>query len=179
MHAVADGLLWVPETRLVSLVGIPRSTYQSWEQEGLLTRSATGAYAESDVIETIVIAAIRAQLPLAATGNAMRQMRASGAVADLVDRARALQADELFDLVIDPHRATVVVCDDTRSLVAAVHDQHVARTVTVVPLARTLSDAIVAFRNHAQRGRPPTTRARGRPRATRSDQATITELRRS
>lgn len=175
MPVGSDGLLWVRELRLVSLVDVSRSTYQSWDTEGLLSRPATGAYTQTHVVEALVAGALRTRLPLTAARNAMNQARAEGLVAEATDRFRTSSPDAYLDLVIDPQIADVVFCFDEAALLHAVREPRLPRTLCIVPLAEALTRAMTGFHNNATSGPIPSKRTRGRPR---SEPGTITPLRR-
>jgi hypothetical protein len=163
MTAASDGLAWVPELRLVQLADVARSTYQSWERDGLVEQSETGAYTERHVIEAILVDALRSTLPRAATANVLARLRAVGDLERLVDRARGLDPGDHFDAVVEVEVGSVVVCHDDASLAEAVRDPHRPRTVTVIPLADALIRARSGFWTHAHRGAAPAERKRGRP----------------
>ena len=175
MAAGSDGLRWVRETCLVSLVDVPRSTYASWAAEGLLERPDSGAYTETHVVEALLLHAVRARLPLAAARNAARRLRSDGLVAEITDRFREPTASAHLDLVIESDIGAVSVCFDDADLLQAVRHPTRPRTFTVVPLADDIARAMTGFDNNAERGSPPTKRSRGRPR-TRA--ASVTPLRR-
>jgi hypothetical protein len=177
MTVVSDGLLWVPEARLVAIVGLARSTYQSWAHEGLVERAPTGACHEDDVVEALLVGDLRDHLPVPATRNTMARLRSSGELERLTDRARGIRTGDLCDLVIDAELGAATVCHDHEELIAAVRDPGRSRTVVMVPLTDRLVRVIAAFRNHASRGTPPAERSRGRPRTAQRAPNTVTRLR--
>jgi hypothetical protein len=163
MEGRSDGRAWLPELRLASLVGVPRSTYHAWEAEGLLERAANGACTEVHLVEAILCDAVRAEVSLAATKQAMRRFREAGVVQLVVDLLRGTDTCTLIDVVVEPVLGDVTLCFAEREVLQAVRDPARARTSTVVPLAEILVRAIRGFDNNATDRLPPEKRRRGRP----------------
>jgi hypothetical protein len=159
----ADGLLWLPEVRLLKLAGVSRSTYQSWASEELIARPSTGAYYPFHLVEAVLCGAIRAKLPLVATKNAMRDLRETDMLGAVVDRVRDFSVVRQVDLVIELEIAEATLCVSDEELLRAVRDPARTRTSTVTPLGDVLARAMRGFHNQAEAGAAPEIRKRGRP----------------
>ncbi len=163
MTAASDGMMWVPEVTLAGIVGVPRSTYLSWDKEGLVRRPASGACTEIHVVEGIICRHARAQLSVNATRTGMHRLREPEALERIVDLVRDPETLAVVDLVVNKDRSAMQLCLSARELARAVRDPHGPRESVVVPLGPPLAAAMEVFRNEANRGVAPTARRRGRP----------------
>jgi DNA-binding transcriptional MerR regulator len=159
----AEDFRWVAEQRLLILVDLARSTLQSWIKERLLEPSDRGVFSENEVLEILLVAALRELFPLAETRSLWRNLRRDGKVGEYLQLSRLLTSDQQrLDLVVEPATGRVTFAPNTRSLLAAVRDDQRPRTVHIVPMGSRILDARSGFDSFASTEPRPTTR-RGRP----------------
>jgi hypothetical protein len=163
---------WTPELRAAQLLDVPRTTLRAWVTSGLLLLPKDGSYRFRQVIEALLIWAIREHLSSKVASNVMVKLRAGTSLDEAVDFVSAHPAPNRFDVVIDLVNGDVRFCWDDASLVAAVTDEKMARKVVVQPLAHRLTRATDGFSNLAERTPAPASPRRGRPSAA----ATVTQL---
>jgi DNA-binding transcriptional MerR regulator len=162
-----DRLGWVTEMRVARLAGVPRSTLSSWERDSLFEPPSNKAFRARHLVLIVIISALRGELTLNATRQAVSRLRLAKQLDDLVDRGLAIGDGGRFDLVIEPDTAAVVACFDDASLLAAIRDDEKPRTSIVIPLGAVLTRALFGFDSYAERGPAPKQVQRGRPRSAR------------
>lgn len=155
---------WVTEARLLMLVDLARSTYQSWLRDGLLDLPASGVFEERDVLEVLLAAVLRELFPLAEVRSLWRSLLREGIVRDFLELALSIQGNEdRLDLVVEPATGRLSLASNPASLLAAVRDDHRALQVQVVPLATRIAVAREGFGRFSSPDPLPAVR-RGRPR---------------
>lgn len=162
MGHAPDDLLWMTEARMLSICGLPRSTFQSWARSGAIERDPGAAYGEGDVLRIALLGILRDHLPTDTARSAWDDLRVSGLLDDFVTRARTLEEGDRFDLVLEVEHAGVIAAFDDIALIDAVRRPEAPRAVKVVPAAERLRLVRDSFRRQAARGQPPG-RRRGRP----------------
>lgn len=133
MATQPDRTLRVPEKELLRIAGIARSTWRDWVKAGLLF-DRQGIYSRQDVLDAVVVTALRAALSLEDTRSAWQQV---GSEIRGMDRLPT-RLDVGFD-----HRFSHAVLMRTDRQVAA-FVRH-GRLFTVVPVADGLKLAAAAF----------------------------------
>jgi hypothetical protein len=163
MGQVADDMGWIFESTLAKLVEVPRSTYQTWDREGLVQRPETGAFAKLHVVEAILCRTARAHLSINATRNGMRRVREDPGLGHVVDLVRDPRKVAFVDLVVNKDQSAFALCLSEREVVEAVRDPVRPRLSVVAPLGQMFADAMTVFNNEANPGAAPNARRRGRP----------------
>lgn len=165
MQTPPDDIAWLPESRLLDLCGLSRSTFQSWQRAGLDVGNDQGAYSLDDAIALIVLAAVRDHLAPKDMVGAWRFLLKSGEAADLLAAARLLKRGDRFDLVIEPDLASLKVARSDAELADAVRHPTDPRPVVVLDLAERVYRGCRAFERLGNESPKPRRKAPGRPRS--------------
>ena len=159
----ADSILWVAEGRAALLAQVARATLAGWFKDQLLERPAEGVFHERDVLEVLLVGALREELSLSEAKGLWRNLRRAGVVGEFLDLAEEISsAEDRLDLIMDPAMGRIKFARDAGALLEAVRDEHRARTVYVAPLGARILLAREGFANFANTDPSPTVR-RGRP----------------
>jgi len=94
--------------------------------------------------------------------NIWANLVARGDAGEMVNRARVVERDDRFDLVVEPEHGGVRVVEDDESLIAAVRHPGAPRAVIVVPFAERIALVRDSFRNVRKTTPRPKTRRTGR-----------------
>lgn len=166
---MSDALAWIPESELLSLCGVPRSTLQSWVKSGfdLELSGRRAAYGLPEVVTVFVLGKVREYLPPKKMFGAWRELVSSGeldkvaaAAVDLVDSP---SPDDAFDIVVDPKYSMFSVCFSDDELLAIVRDAGDPRGLVVVDALEACRKTVGAFRRSANTTPRPSSRKAGRP----------------
>lgn len=163
MAHTADDMGWIHESTLARLVDVPRSTYQTWDNEDLVRRPDSGAFTKLHVVEALICRTARGHLSINATRNGMHRVRQDHRLERIVDLVREPQNVAFIDLVVNKDASAFTLCLNEDEVLQAVRDPLRARLSLVAPLGQVLADAMTVFDNEANRGAPPSARKRGRP----------------
>lgn len=169
MQHAPDDLSWVGETRVPSLTGVARTTFQSWTRAGIVDQDPGGAYGEGAVLEIALVGALREHFSVDELATRWSRLRSQGDVNRFLARARQLDSSERFDLVVEPELGGISVAADDEALVRAVRHEHAPRAVVVIPMAERLTSVRDSFRGWSTTAKRPTQRKRGRPARRRAD----------
>jgi hypothetical protein len=163
MSLAPDDKSWITETGMLSLTGLPRSTFSSWTDDGFLQADPGAAYDLEGVLEIALLVEIRKFLG-DHTVPAWNYLRDSDRDAEMVEAAAALERGGRFDLVFEPDHSGIAMARDDESLATAVRHPGAPRPVIVVDVA----DRLLLVREGFQKSRStrprPSTRRAGRPR---------------
>jgi hypothetical protein len=165
MHG-PDGLAWVPEATALAICRIKRPTWTTWAAQALVERPATGAYGLDEVVRVALIAELRKVLPAEDMAAAWRGLSRSGVADRITGLAAELAPDDQLDLVIEPESGSVVLARTDATLAAAARHPSAPRPVIVISPAAEIFRVVQAFNNRALSGARPTSRRRGRPKAS-------------
>ncbi len=155
---------WFPETQVLRLSGLSRSTLRSWAQAGL--ECAGGASYDLMALVTIVLLAeCRHHLSPKEMVGAWRRLSDGGKDAEILKAAEDLQPGGRFDLVIDPKFVSLAVARSDAELAEAVRRPK-GRAMVVLDVAEPVYEAVASFKWHANEGSQPAKKGPGRPRSS-------------
>jgi hypothetical protein len=169
MPPSSDALAWIPESELLSLCGIPRSTLQSWVKSGfdLELSGRRAAYGLPEVVTVFVLAKVREHLPPKKMFAAWRELVSSGEIEKIasaaVDLRKSPAEDDAFDIVVDPKYSIFRVCFSDAELLAMVRDAGDPRSLVVVDALEAIQKTVGAFQRAANTTPRPSSRKAGRP----------------
>ena len=159
----ADGIVWTSESIAQALCGLTRPAWKSRVKARLIEDKPRGAYDERQLMEIAFVGALRDHLSPRDTRLACQALKRNGRWDDLLVRARELEDDDRFDLVIEPGTRAVTLATDDASLVQAVRHPEDPRPVLVVSIADRLRRIRDGFRTIAVARERPQQRKVGRP----------------
>jgi len=162
MTGAPDSIAWVDEKRMLTLCATPRSTWQNWVRAGAVDDTTGGTYGETEVLNVVIAARLRAHFGLTDVVSLLRAMRLSGTTQELCSAAATLpERGGWLDLVVEVDTNVFAVARDALEIVQAVRQAESPRPVIVIPLATDLSRAYRGFWIHAIRTPRPTRQLRG------------------
>lgn len=157
-------IAWLPESQILKLCGLSRSTLQSWVRGGL-DLAADAAYDLRGLVALTLLAEARSFLMpkemIEAWGGLVRR----GQDEAIVDAARRLDSGGRFDLVIDVTFTSLRVVQTEAELISAVVHPRRPRPVVVLDMAEPVLLAVEYFEDHANRTPVPEKKGPGRPRS--------------
>lgn len=159
----ASDLFWISESRMLSICGLPRSTFQGWNRLGLGLEDSGGAYGLREVLGVSLLVAGRDHAGAEELVVAWEAFSGSGEADELVGAVREMQGGERFDLFLAPARGLMEVVSSDRELVRAIRGLEIPTSFTVVDVSGRLHaarDDFVRFQKNAKR---PQKRRPGRP----------------
>jgi hypothetical protein len=138
-----DSIRVVPESDLLHLAGVARSTWKNWTKQTSISESATGAYGEVEVVELVVFERLVEALGLRNAGLAWpgaREAVISGCL------ALSLADEEVLDGIIDLRTLSVELSASADELQSVVHrNVPTPRAYAVFPLAEIAQEARRGF----------------------------------
>jgi hypothetical protein len=159
-----NDLSWLPESQVLKVCGLSRSTLQSWKRSGL-DLDVDAAYDLTALVALVVLAATREFLSPKEMVSAWRSLSRAGKDKYIVDAARLLEEGGRFDLVIDVTYGSLEIVLDDAELAKAVGRLHRPRPVVVIDMAEEIFRAAKYFEDHANPTSRPETKGPGRPRS--------------
>jgi hypothetical protein len=169
MPSPSDALAWIPESELLSLCGIPRSTLQSWVKSGfdLELSGRRAAYGLPEVVTVLVLSKVREYLAPKKMFTAWRELVSSGEADRIVSAAVVLRGstsdEDAFDIVVDAKYSMFSVCLSDAELLATVRDAGDPRSLVVVDALDAVRKTVGAFGRAANTTPRPSSRKAGRP----------------
>lgn len=157
-------IAWLPESQVLKLCELSRSTLQSWMRGGLDLAVDT-AYDLRALVALVLLAETRNFLAPKEMIEAWGALARRGDDADLVDAARNLEPGQRFDLIIDITYASLRVVQTETDLTGAVVHPRRPRPVVVLDMAEPVLLAVEYFQAHANRTPVPAKKGPGRPRS--------------
>jgi hypothetical protein len=155
MERPADSLQWVAEKQMLRLTRVKRSTWHNWIKEGLVDPVRPHAFDEAEVLEVVLVGALRRVHGLRDAAGIWRALHQRSDRQRLVAKAQTLVAEERFDLVLEPDGTGVRLAQDDEELAAAVRFTSDPRSVIVLVLADELRRVRDDFRVLAETGPIP------------------------
>ncbi|HEV7481691.1 MAG TPA: hypothetical protein VGO13_01180 [Solirubrobacterales bacterium] len=158
-------LLWISEARMLSICGLPRSTFQGWNRAGLGLVDAGGAYGLREVVAISLLVAARDHMGADELVAAWGAFDRSGEADDLVRAVRKAKKGDRFDLVVAPTSGAMLIVRDDEELVRAVRDPGVPTTFAVIDVSGRLRAVRDSFGRFKKKSKRPQKRRPGRPKA--------------
>jgi hypothetical protein len=158
-------LLWISEARMLSICGLPRSTFQGWNRAGLGLVDAGGAYGLRQVVAISLLVAARDHMGAEELVAAWGEFDRSGAADELLEAVREAEKGDRFDLLVAPTSGAMLVVRDDEELVRALRHPEVPTTFAVIDVSgrlRAVRDSFARFQKTTKR---PQKRRPGRPKA--------------
>lgn len=165
MPSPSDDQNWLPESQLLAICRLSRSTFQSWQRSGLSIARDSGAYDLTSVITLTVLVAIRDFLAPKDMVATWRHLVASGRAAEIVDAARHLRKGDRFDLIVEPESGALELAQSESELLNVVRYPAYPRPVVVVDAGSRMLTNVQAFSRKRNPTSPPTRKRPGRPRS--------------
>ena len=147
---------WVSQRRMQAITGIPRATWHHWASEGLVRIAEDNAYTEADVLELVIVGALRSFLGPRELAAIWRWQRREGFTDALIHQARSIESEGFLDLVLEAETGRLAVASDLPTLLGAVREPLRPRALVVIPLAQHVIRVREAFRLFAQTEQRPT-----------------------
>jgi hypothetical protein len=163
------------EKPMLELTRVKRGAWQNWLREGLMTPAHPTAFAENEVLEAVLVKALRSVHELAMCKRIWRVLRSEAERAQFIAAAQTLNAEERYDLVLEPRGAGLRLARNDPELVAAVRFPGAPRDVIILPLADELRRVRDDFRVLARMGAKPNPRTR-RTSSRRDDPRPVRDL---
>jgi hypothetical protein len=169
MPPPSDVFTWIPESELLSLCDLPRSTLQSWIKSGfdLELSGRRAAYGLPEVTTVLVLSKVRAHLPPKKMLAAWQDLVEVGDGAKIIDAAAGLGKDptdiDSFDIVVDPKYSMFRVAFSDAELLSAVRDPADPRPLIVIDSLDAMRKTVSAFGRVANTTPRPSARKAGRP----------------
>jgi hypothetical protein len=157
-------IAWLPESQVLKLCGLSRSTLQSWVRGGL-DLAANAAYDLRALVALTLLAETRNFLMPKEMLEAWAGLVRRGQDESIVDAARSLEWGDRFDLVIDVTYTSLRVVQSEAELLNAVVHPRRPRPVVVLDMAEPVLLAVEYFQDHANRTPVPEKKGPGRPRS--------------
>jgi hypothetical protein len=155
---------WINEAPMLTLVELPRSTFLGWTKEpGFVEADLGAAYGLDEVLEMALLTKVRKYLG-DDTISAWKHLRRKGTAAEMVGAARALEAEDRFDLVLEPEHGGICMVRSDKELIAAVKVAGAPRPVIVLDVADWLRLVKAGFERKRSTAARPLERRAGRPR---------------
>lgn len=167
MNTSPDDIAWLNESRMLSVCGLPRSTFQSWGRNGLELANAQGAYGLYEVIGVALLVEMRRYVGVEDLVAVWDDLGAGDSLPALVAKARALQLGDRLDVILEPeHGRATIACGDSE-LAAAVRHPSAPRPIIVLDVAERVAHVTATFHRLAKNAPRPQEKRPGRPKRDR------------
>jgi hypothetical protein len=157
-------IAWLPESQVLKVCGLSRSTLQSWVRSGL-DLAVDAVYGLPALVSLVLLAEARSFLSPKEMVEAWGALSRAGRVESLVEAARNLERGQNFDLVIDVTYASLRIAETEAELMDAIRHARRPRPVVVLDMAESILLAVEYFEAHANRLPQPKKKGPGRPRS--------------
>jgi hypothetical protein len=158
-------LVWISEARMLSICGLPRSSFQGWNRAGLGLLDSGGAYGLREAVAISLLVAARDQMGVEELVAAWRAFDGSGEADELVRAVRGAEKGDRFDLVVAPVGGSMTVVRNDDELVRAVRDPEVPTAFAVIDVSARLRAVRDSFGRYQKQTKRPQKRRPGRPKA--------------
>lgn len=157
-------IAWLPESQVLKVCELSRSTLQSWIRSGL-DLAVDAAYDLPALVALVLLVETRKFLTPKEMVEAWQALSREGVAERIVESAKRLEDGDRFDLVIDINHASLRIAESDADLMAAVRHSRRPRPVVVLDMAEPVLLAVKYFNDHANPTPRPERKGPGRPRS--------------